>query len=78
MSVALAIQNVNPMRHIVICGLSGCTTFFYTFTYKQELPKKVIKQKMCILIFFAKFFPKHFSLKKNSVGYYYKCTQVLT
>ena len=28
-SVALGIQHAMRMRHIVICGLSGCTTFFH-------------------------------------------------
>jgi len=28
-SVALGIQHVMLMRHIVICGLSGCAIFFH-------------------------------------------------
>jgi len=28
MFVALVIQHAMHMRHIVICGLPGCTTFF--------------------------------------------------
>jgi len=27
--VAIGIQHEMGMRHIVICGLSGCTTFFH-------------------------------------------------
>ena len=31
-SVALVIHHAKPTRHIVICGLSGCTVLFCIFT----------------------------------------------
>ena len=32
LSVALVIQHVMRMRHIVLCGLFGCAEFFHTIS----------------------------------------------
>jgi len=34
--VDLGIQNAMRKRHIVICGLQGCTVFFFTLSYKRH------------------------------------------
>ena len=51
MFVALHIQHAMLTRHIVICGLSGCT-YFSTLSHKRQdfLKKDVTEHKMCVLI----------------------------
>jgi len=51
--VALGLQHAMRMRHIVICGLIGFTTFFIISLTAGFLKKKkkVIEHKMCVLIF---------------------------
>jgi hypothetical protein len=38
--VALVIQHAMRVRHIVICGLSGFTVFFYIISQKERLKKE--------------------------------------
>ena len=46
--VALGDQHAMRMRHIVICGLSGNTVFFYIHHKEHDFRKKnVIEHKMC-------------------------------
>ena len=51
-SVALGIQHATRMRHIVICSLYA-SIFFITLPHKRDdfREKKIIEQKMCVLIF---------------------------
>jgi hypothetical protein len=46
--VALGIRHAMCMRHIVICGLSGCTVFFTLSRKRQDFQKKkpVIENKI--------------------------------
>ena len=44
--VALCIQHAMRMRHIVICGTSGCTIFFHITLQKYEFRKKKIEHKI--------------------------------
>ena len=34
--IALGIQYATRMRHVVICGQSACTQYFYTLSHKQN------------------------------------------
>jgi len=55
-SVALVIHHAKRMRRIVFCDLSGYTTFFPTLSHnRHDSRKKVIEQKMWVLIFSTNF-----------------------
>jgi len=54
--VALVVRHAKRTRHIVICDLSGYTTFFHIIHKQHSFGgKKVIEQKMCVSIFFTMF-----------------------
>jgi hypothetical protein len=45
-------RELAPMRHIVICGLSGSTTFSSTLSHKgHDFRKQITEHKVCILLF---------------------------
>jgi hypothetical protein len=51
MFVALGIQHVMRLRHIVICGLPHSTLFFHFNSKNGKIfEKKVTELKMCVLI----------------------------
>jgi hypothetical protein len=55
-SVALVNRHAMRTRHIVICGLSGSTTFFRIISLTEQLLGKTVTQlKMCALIFSTNF-----------------------
>jgi len=47
----LGTQRAMRMRHTVICGLSGSTIFFHMSHKQRDSRKKIIENKMCVLIF---------------------------
>ena len=56
-SVALGIQHAMRMSHIVICGLTSSTTFFYIISRTAQFSEKknVIELKVWVLIFSTNF-----------------------
>jgi len=46
--VALGIQHAMRMRHIVICGLSGCTLFFPIISLTGRFLKKKLFNTKCV------------------------------
>ena len=58
--VSLIIKHARFMRRIIVIrGLSDCTIFFFTLSqitlFFKKKKKKVIKYKMCVLIFSVTF-----------------------
>ena len=49
--VDLPMQHATRMRHTVICGVSGSTTFSILSQKWQDFPKNIIEHKMCGFIF---------------------------
>jgi hypothetical protein len=65
-SVVLVIQHSKHMRHIFICCLSRCTTFFPTLSHtRHDFREKVTEHKMCVLIFCTTFVWNISHSKKN-------------
>jgi hypothetical protein len=55
MFVALGVQRVLSMRHIVICGLPHSIILFHFILSKARLSKKKIENKICVSIFSTSF-----------------------
>ena len=49
--VALDIQHVMRMRHIVTCGECGCTTLFHIISLTADFRKIFDEHKICDLFF---------------------------
>jgi len=54
--VALGIQHEMRMRHIVICGLSGCTIFLHFISQKTKLKNKKLLNPKYIWISCTNFY----------------------
>jgi len=54
--VASGIQHAMRLRHIVICGLPGCTIFFYDFRKKKWLLNIKCGFPVSLQLFIWKFF----------------------
>jgi hypothetical protein len=65
MFVALVIQHEMRMRHIVVCGLSGCTKFSTLSHKRHDLKKKVIEHFMPLLIFSTNLSETFLSIRRN-------------
>ena len=63
-SVALGIQREMSMRHIVICGLSGCIIFLNIMLQRTRCSKNVIEHKMCF-DFIYNFLSERFLIRRN-------------
>ena len=63
---ALRIQHLMPVRHIVMCGLFGCTVFSTLSLKRYDFRKKKgIEPKMCVLIFSTNFISNVYYSKQN-------------
>jgi len=65
-SVALVIQHVERMRHVVVFVLSDSSTFFSTLCHKRyDFRGKVTEYKMCVSIFCTNLSEIFLILKRN-------------
>jgi hypothetical protein len=78
MSVALVIQNVKCMCHIILSSVvCPAIQYFSTLSHKRhDFRENVIEYKMCVLIFSTPHVQNISHSKKNSARYDKKCTYV--
>jgi hypothetical protein len=74
--VALDIQHVMHMRHIVICGLSVCTIFLTLSHKRQDFRKKKSLNTKCVLWFSVQRSSETCFILRRSEGDMMKCMSV--
>ena len=76
--VALVVQHARRMRRIILTSIACLAVpCFLTLSHKRhDFRKKVTEYKMCVLIFYTTTLRNLSRFKKNSAGYYNKCTYV--
>jgi hypothetical protein len=63
--VALGTQRAMRMRHIVICGLPGCTVLFPHYVINGKTKTTIIEYKICALIFSTTSFSETFLILRR-------------
>jgi hypothetical protein len=79
-SVALVIKHVRRMRHIVICGLSGCTIYFSTLSHKRLDTRggELSETNICYFFSLQILFEIFRNLGRIHAKYFHTCTSVIT
>jgi hypothetical protein len=65
-SVALSIQHAMRMRHIVICGLSGCTILFPHYLINGAIFGKMLLNTKCVFWFSVQLLSETFLILRRN------------